>query len=106
MPQKYNIEHYRGDSFSQAIVIKSNGVTPDNLSGKTIIAQVRESTDLDAPKLLDFSVARVDAAGEVAIILTPSQTQDMEAGNYVYDLQIGSDTVLYGNFKLIGDVSR
>lgn len=106
MPTKYNIEHYRGDAYSQEIKFKTDLGNPEDLTGQTIIAQIRESTDLDAVKLLDFSVGREDTNGAITLSLTGSQTQSLEAGTYVYDVQVGTETRLYGNFKLIGDVSR
>lgn len=104
-PSKYNITAYRGDYFEQKIIIKA-GDLPLDLTGETIKAQIRQDTDITSPKLLDFTVARVDLEGSIALSLAPELTQGLDEGSYVYDLQVGNTTQLYGDFILTGDVSR
>ena len=106
MPDKYDIKHYRGDSFSQEIRFKTDLNNPENLTGKTIKAQIRENTDLDAALTATFSITRYDIEGRIILSLAPSATQSLESGKYAYDVQIDDTTRLYGAFVLTGDVSR
>ena len=106
MPEKYDIKHYRGDSYSQEIRFKTDLGNPENLTGKTIKAQIRESTDLDAALTTTFSIQRFDTDGRIVLSLSPSATQSLDAGKYAYDVQIDDTTRLYGAFTLTGDVSR
>lgn len=104
-PERFNFKHYRGDRFSKSINFKLNGVAED-LTGATILAQVRADEDIASPKLFDFRLSRIDAQGSVEFWLSPADTSSLDAGSYVYDIQINDTTRLYGKFELIGDVSR
>lgn len=106
MPDKYDIKHYRGDAYSQEIKFKTDLGNPEDLTGLTIQAQVRDSTDLDAVLLFSFGIQRFDTEGRIILTLGPSATQGLDAGKYAYDVQINDTTRLYGSFVLTGDVSR
>lgn len=106
LPNKYNLTHYRGDAFKRTIRFLSAPATPIDLTGRTILAQVRESTELDAAELFSFVLTRDDPNGEVEISLLPATTKLVEAGKYAYDIQIDDTTYLYGDFDLVPDVSR
>lgn len=54
-PERYNLEGYRGDAISHGFRFLNDNGTPENLTGKTIIAQVRTNTKLDAPLLFAFT---------------------------------------------------
>lgn len=108
IPTQYNFSIYRGDIFRKEFAfynIDDQGVkTPIDISGATVKCQCRESSDLNSPLIFEFSVSI--NANSVTISLTPLQTQAIEAGSYVYDLQIDDVTKLYGKIKLIGDITK
>lgn len=107
MPERYDIKHYRGDEFSEQFAFKLDlDRTPEDLTGQTIIAQIRESTDLDAALIATFTIQRFDSEGRIILSLSPADTQSLDAGKYVYDVQIGARTRIYGSFVLTGDTSR
>ena len=106
LPTKYNLAHYRGDAFSRTLRFLSAPATPIDLTGRTILAQVRESTELDAAILFSFVQTRDDVNGEVEISLLPATTGLVEANKYAYDVQIDDRTYLRGDFELVADVSR
>lgn len=105
IPNQYKLRAYRGDSFTITLNFKSGGVAVD-LTGMNIIAQVRESTDLDSEKLFDFSQSVAPLDGRVILSLSPATTQLVEAGSYVWDIQVNDRTYLRGVFELVADVSR
>lgn len=105
IPNNYKLRAYRGDSFTVTLIFKT-GDSPVNLTGKVILAQVRESTDLDAAKLFDFSQSVTPLEGKVILSLTPNTTKLVEAGSYAWDIQVDDRTYLRGVFELVADVSR
>lgn len=106
-PERYNLEGYRGDAISHGFRFLNDNGTPENLTGKTIIAQVRTNTKLDAPLLFAFTVSvPTPTSGEVTLTALPAVTAAIPEGSYAYDIQIGDTTRLYGTYRLIGDVSR
>lgn len=106
-PERYNLEGYRGDAISHGFRFLNDNGTPENLTGKTIIAQVRASTKLDAQLLFAFTVSvPAPTTGEVTLSALPAATAALQEGSYSYDIQIGDTTRLYGTYRLIGDVSR
>lgn len=105
IPSQYKLRAYRGDSFTVTLIFKADG-SPVDLTGKIIIAQVRESTDLDAEKLFDFSQSVTPLEGRVILSLSPVTTKLVEAGSYAWDIQLDDRTYLRGVFELVADVSR
>lgn len=108
LPTKYDFALYRGDNFTKEF--KFYDQTPDgtkipvDFTGLSAKCQVRESSDLDAKLVFEFTV--IVNANSVTISLLPEQTKNIEAGSYVYDLQIDDVTKLFGKVRLIGDITR
>jgi len=106
-PERYNLEGYRGDTITHSFRFLNDNGTPENLTGLTILAQVRPNTKLDAPLLFAFTVSvPTPTNGEVTISAAPAVTAAIADGSYAYDLQIADKTRLYGTYRLVGDVSR
>ena len=107
-----NIEHYKGDTFKQIpMVYKLNG-TPQNLTGAIIRMQLRKEKD-------GVSYLELTSVGNAGITITNAvngafkineQMIDIQAGNYVYDMEfnIGGviETLIKGDFILTNDVTR
>ena len=80
----------KGDSFALNVQIK-NGCKPINLTGATLLMQVREK---DSNNLVFYVEGTpVDAAnGKMALLITPSMTLSVAVGDYVTDIQLtGAD---------------
>ena len=75
----------QGDSFVIDFELKDNKCKPVNLTGATMLMQVR-----DEEGNLKFSLAGtpVDVVnGKMALILTPTQT-NIDVGDYITDIQV------------------
>lgn len=108
LPSKYDYSIYRGDIFTKEFAfynIDADGVkTPVDLSGSIAKAQCRDAVDYRSKLMFEFTTNIY--ANKVTISLSPTQTQTLEPGSYVYDLQIDNVTKLYGKIRLIGDVTH
>lgn len=104
LPEKTRLQIYRGDAWQLKTSFFDDAGEAIDFTGATILAQCRESTTLDSGLLFEFRTA-IDPDG-VVISLLPEDTQEIEQGTYVFDLQIGSRTYLAGQVVLTGDVSR
>ena len=84
-----NLTIDQGSTFSAIVDITD---TEDNvlvLTGYTVAAQIRKT--YDSTTAVDFTGTVSNAAlGEVTISLTPTQTNALVAGRYVYDAEITS----------------
>ena len=105
LPVIYDMEIYRGDAFSKRLRFTSDGV-PEDLTGKPVLAQIRTSTELTAKLVATFTITRQDTLGVIDISLNPTDTANLKAGEYYYDVQIGDRTRVTGSVTLIPDVSR
>ena len=105
LPADHSFDVYRGDSVTKRLRFTSDGV-PEDLTGKTILAQIRTSTELTAKLVATFTITRQDTLGVIDISLNPSDTANLKAGEYYYDVQIGDRTRVTGSVTLIPDVSR
>lgn len=107
LPTKYDFAIYRGDNFIKEF--KFYDQTPDGTKIPVDFTgfakcQVRESSDLDAKLIFEFAV--IVSANSVTITAPPELTNGLEAGTYVWDMQVGDVTKLFGKIKIIGDITR
>ena len=107
-----NIEHYKGDTFKQIpMVYKLNG-TPHNLTGAVIRMQLRKEKDgvsyLVLTSVGSAGITITNAVGGAFKINT--QIIDIQAGNYVYDIEFNIngviETLIKGDFIITNDVTR
>ena len=89
-PGRYNINVYKGTTFTLAPVWKIGG-TPVIMTDYTADMQVRAATDTSI--IVELSTANgraviTPSAGKVTLTLTASQTAALAAGTYVYDLNL------------------
>ena len=75
-----------GATFSQIFdLVESDDSGPKSLVGFTVDAQIRKHAGSNSKT--DFTAAIVDAAnGIVQISLTPTQTNSLKSGRYLYDI--------------------
>lgn len=107
-----NIEHYKGDTFKQVLMVyKVNGVA-QNLTGAIIRMQLRKEKDgvsyLELTSVANAGITITDAVNGAFKINT--QIIDINAGNYIYDIEfnIGGviETLIKGDFIITNDVTR
>jgi hypothetical protein len=104
------VTRVRGDDWSIAGTITAGGAAV-NLTGATITSQIRSSAN--SATIVETFTATVNnaAAGTLTLSLTDAETALIEAGNYVYDIQvvISSVTTTYGagsKLVVLADVTR
>ena len=107
-----NIEHYKGDTFKQVLMVyKVNGIA-QNLTGAIIRMQLRKEKDgvsyLELTSVANAGITITDAVNGAFKINT--QIIDINAGNYIYDIEfnIGGviETLIKGDFIITNDVTR
>jgi len=111
-PGKLNFTCPQGSTFSRTLTYKIND-NPVNLTGYSAKMQVRPfhySDDL----LIDLSsssgITLGASAGTIAVLVSASATQEIPAGDYVYDLEITTESNVYrlveGKFVVTPEVTR
>ena len=83
-----NITIDQGTTYSLTITLTNDDGTAKDLSSYTVSAQMRKSYYTST--YTAFTTAKVDLTGELTISLTATQTSDIKAGRYVYDIEIAS----------------
>lgn len=81
-----NIVIDQGTTFTLDVSLTNDDGTEKDLSNYTVSAQLRKSYYTNT--YTAFTTAKVDATGEITISLTATQTSDLKAGRYVYDIEI------------------
>lgn len=108
---KYNITIDQGSDFELSIQVYEDDDIK-NLDGYDARAQLRSKAD--SPHKVDFDTtgSSFDATGTVKITLANSVTKGIDAGDYVYDIEIfesGDSSVtriLQGKATVTGEVTR
>lgn len=114
-PGKLNFVCPQGSTFSRTLTYKLDD-DPVNLTGYGARLQVREfhySNDymvsIDS-SLTPQNIYTGGSAGTIDIYITPDVTKDLVAGNYVYDLEIYTNSNVYrlveGKFTVTPEVTR
>lgn len=110
-PAQYNIKIWRNDTWSQVFAILAD-TTPVNLSGSTILVQVRP-TPSSTSVLLTLSTANstISIGGANTNQITLNKIVDVAAGSYVYDMNVTFPsgevkTYIWGNFIVQEDITK
>ena len=107
---KYDIKYYSGDEFDLSITVTDEDGNAVGLLGKTLKFQVKRSkTDTAVNAIIDISTAsEISIGGASNNIVTFSGIYDLQGGKYYYDLEntTDSDTIMYGVFIVVYDVTR
>lgn len=106
-----NLEMIKGDTFSFTIEI--DGLTTNLDSCYFSCKKNKDDTDYVFKKSLNDGIELLESgtnSTSYKIRVAPEDTEDVEEGNYYYDLQIGVDndifTPLLGVLTLHNDVTR
>lgn len=112
MATKYNIQIDQGSTFSHNFVLKDASNAIIDISGYSSRGQIRAEYD-DAAADINLTTLITDGpGGTVNISLTASQTKDLTAQRYVYDVELintsdGSVTrVVQGNVTIYPEATK
>lgn len=105
-----NLTVDQGTTFSANIDVSDESGNAQNLSGYSVAGQIRKNYD-SATHVAFVAAVNNAAQGTINISLTPSQTNGMAAGRYVYDVEITSSggvvtRVLEGQVEVTPGVTR
>ena len=81
----------QGTDFSITVDVTDAAGTALNLSGYSAAAQIRKTYASSAISAT-FTTSIAAATGQVTLSLTDTETTNLEAGRYVYDLNINSSS--------------
>lgn len=103
----------RGDTTVIGIEVKENGI-PLDLSGATIFFTMKKRlSDLDSDAALQVAVSThtEPSAGKSSITLSSDVTNDLQPGNYHYDVQLvfpeaTVKTIMMNKVTVLADVTR
>jgi len=105
-----NLTVDQGSDISYTIDVTDSNGDSINLSGYTVAGQIRKS--YSSLTSVSFTAAVTNTStGEVTISLTSTQTNDMKAGRYLYDVEMTSSggtvtRILEGQIEVIAGVTR
>jgi len=112
-PGRYNINVYKGTTFTLAPVWKIGGNVV-LLQSYTAIMQVRAASDTAVIVELSTSNGRIvitPSAGRITLTLSAAETAALDAGTYMYDLNITAPDstvtkILQGAFVVSNSVTH
>lgn len=110
-PANWPIKIWRNNTWSQTFAI-FDGTTPIDLSGSTIVIQVRTSAEApEATLTLSTTSSTITITGDDHNQITLNKKVDIPAGNYVYDIDItfpsmDSKTYVWGTFYVQEDITK
>lgn len=85
MAQKLNLIIDQGSSFSTSFTVNDDAGVPINFSGYTGSAQIRKH--YTSTNAVSFTVT-ANSSGVVSLSLNSNTTTSIEAGRYVYDVEL------------------
>jgi hypothetical protein len=85
MAQKLNLIIDQGSSFSTSFTVNDDAGEPINFSGYSGSAQIRKH--YTSTNSVSFTVT-ANSSGVVSLSLSSNTTTSMEAGRYVYDVEL------------------
>lgn len=108
---KYNILIQQGSTFFKQIVLRGNDSVPVDLTGATIMSQVRETYDSVTPLATMVTAIPTPANGTFTLTIADTVTAAMDFTTGVYDVEVhyadGSvDRVLEGKVVFSKEVTR
>ena len=108
-PANHDITFYSGDTFDLSFAVTKDNGDAYGLSGKTLKMQIkRDKRDSTSVYELTTTAGDIAISGASDNVVTFSKVMTLDEGDYVYDLQIDTDsyTIVYGNFKVTYDTTR
>ena len=90
MATKANLIVDQGSDFTTTIDITDEDDNPVNLTGYTGSGQIRKT--YTSSTAVSFTVSLSGASGSITLSLTATQTGNMTAGRYVFDVELTAPT--------------
>lgn len=112
VPVSQAVESVRGDDMDlMCTVTDSDTGDVVDVSGWTVTAQIRASADAATPTDLTTDVSSNGDSGIIYVSLADTDSDDLDAGEYVWDVQAVLDdgtvrTIVGGTWTIIADVTR
>jgi hypothetical protein len=109
-PTTNNLLVYQGATFDEELLLEVDG-DPVDLTGYTAAMKVRATPADDAVLSLTngSGITLGGALGTVAVVITATQTSDIAAGRYYYDLELTSAGVvtrfIQGTFQVSAQIT-
>lgn len=88
MAAKANIVIDQGADFATTVTVTDNDGNVVDLSGYTARGQIRKHYTSSTSVDFSFTFSTPRSSGELALTLSNAQTANMEAGRYVYDVEL------------------
>lgn len=86
MAKKNNLYVDQGSTYSTTIVVNDSNEDPFDLTGYTASSQIRKHPT--SCKYFAFTANTNGATGEVNLSLSANTTANLQAGRYLYDVEI------------------
>jgi hypothetical protein len=110
----YNFTMDQGSNWNLNVIYKDSAGVVINLTGYTAAMQLRQNYNSDTAELTlstsNGGIVITGAQGKLVLAATAAQTAALDAGYYVYDLEITSGGVvtriLQGQITVAGEVTR
>jgi len=103
---KYDIDLIRGDTLAFGFAVE--GIAEVDAAYFSVKNTVTD-TEYVLQKTLNNGIEKVED-GKYSVRVAPSDTHNLELGNYYYDLQIDKNgdvfTILNGQIRLAADITR
>ena len=115
MADTYNILIDQGSTYTLALTYKDSAGVPINLTGYTAAMQLRKTVNSATATLSlsspSFGIVITGATGLIDITITATQSRDLVADIYVYDLEITSGSgvvtrLIEGSAVVSAEVTR
>jgi hypothetical protein len=109
LPAAINLNAYRGDDFAFTLTVTDANNNPVDVTGWTILAQIRTRPDAIDPPTAVFTVSV--AVNVITLTLSHTVSAGIAAGLYVWDCQLTNlsaavHTIAAGSMSLTADVSH
>ena len=103
-----NITADQGSAFDSTVDVTDTNGDPVDLTSYTARGQIRKT--YTSSTAIDFNTTK-NSSGEIGLSLTSTQTGNMKAGRYVYDVEIESAAgivtrVVEGQFEITPRVTK
>ncbi len=111
-PVEEDFAVYQSDGFSVVVEVLYVDGTPIDLTGSTVLAQIRKGPADYFPTIVDTFSTVVVLPNQINVSLTPEQTKALNDSPYYYDLQVTFTedniplTLLRGRVLVTLEISR
>jgi len=112
LPKEQDLpDAYRGDTYAQIVLTVKTDEQLADLSGATAKMAFKQGRKTALTWTSEDAQILVQPEGQIGKIVLPKQIIDIEAGKYLYDLQVTfpdgtRQTYIRGSIKVVDDVTQ